>query len=114
MKRLSWANKFLPKQSGLTLVELMIAMVLALFIIGAVISVFMQTKNSTRVNETVGRIQENGRFALRLLAEDLKHAGFFGKLHQISGVGDDASLESVPNDCGSATKWLYDLSEGIN
>lgn len=64
------------RQQGFTLVELMIAMVLGLFLVGGVLSVFLSNSQTYRTNEALSRVQENGRFALEFLASDLRHAGF--------------------------------------
>ena len=51
-------------QSGVTLVELMIAMVLGLLVSGGIITVFLTTSNSNRVQNQLARLQEEGRYAI--------------------------------------------------
>lgn len=63
-------------QRGFTLVELMIAMTIGLFLSVGVIALFMGTKQSYRANEGMARVQENGRFAVEYLARDVRQAGF--------------------------------------
>lgn len=65
----------LRKQSGYTLIELMIAMVLGLVIIGGVISVFVSNQQSFRTNENLGRLQENARISFELMAREIRQAG---------------------------------------
>ncbi|PIE20464.1 MAG: hypothetical protein CSA61_01705 [Neptuniibacter caesariensis] len=67
-----------PQEKGFSLIELMIAMVLGLFIVGGVIVVFIGSSQSFNSNESLSRVQENGRFALELIARDLRNAGFKG------------------------------------
>ncbi|WP_299197727.1 PilW family protein [uncultured Amphritea sp.] len=62
-------------QTGFSLIELMIALVLGLFIIGGVMAVFIGSSASFSSNESLSRVQENGRFALEILAEDLRNTG---------------------------------------
>ncbi|MBN1008035.1 PilW family protein [Amphritea pacifica] len=62
-------------QRGFSLIELMIALVLGLFIIGGVLAVFIGSSASFNSNESLSRVQENGRFALEILAEDLRNTG---------------------------------------
>ncbi|MBK5964019.1 hypothetical protein CCR95_07940 [Thiocystis minor] len=64
------------KNSGFTLVELMVAMTVGLFISAGVISLFIGTKQSYRANEGMARSQENGRFAIDHLSRDLRQAGY--------------------------------------
>ncbi|MAY42818.1 MULTISPECIES: PilW family protein [unclassified Neptuniibacter] len=66
------------KEKGFSLVELMIALVLGLFVIGGVISVFIGSSQSFRSNEALSRVQENGRFALELIAQDIRNTGYKG------------------------------------
>jgi type IV pilus assembly protein PilW len=61
-------------QSGVTLVELMIAMVLGLLVSGGIITVFLTTSNSNRVQNQLARLQEEGRYAIGRLVSDLRMA----------------------------------------
>lgn len=65
-------------QSGYTLVELMVGVVLGLLITAAVIQTYLSTKQTYRVTEGVSRVQENARFGLHFITEDLRNAGFSG------------------------------------
>lgn len=66
------------RQTGLSLIELMIAMVVGLILIAGVLSVFMSSRKSYGVNGAMGRIQENGRFALSFVDHDTRMAGYMG------------------------------------
>lgn len=70
-----------PRRSmqGLSLVELMIAMTLGLIVLAALVSVFANTSASRAELERVSRQIENGRFAMELLSDDIRHAGFYGE-----------------------------------
>ena len=61
-------------QTGVTLVELMVAMVLGLMVAAGIISVFLSTSGSHRVQGQLGRLQEDGRFAITRLVGDLRLA----------------------------------------
>lgn len=90
-------------QQGLTIVEIMIAMVLSLILTAGVIEVFLGSKNTYRVNEAVSRLQEEGRMALELLSRDVRMAGFSG----CSRYGP------VTNTLNSTSNLAYDFSVGI-
>lgn len=66
------------KQLGLTLVELMIGLVIGMIIIGAVLYVFLGSRLTYQYNDTMGRIQENGRIAVDMMENDLRMTGFIG------------------------------------
>ncbi|MCW8944124.1 MAG: PilW family protein [Sedimenticola sp.] len=64
------------KATGFGLVELMIAMVIGLFLIGGVIQIYATSSADRRVTEGLSRMQENGRFANEFLSRDIRMAGF--------------------------------------
>ncbi|GAA4358004.1 hypothetical protein GCM10023165_52520 [Variovorax defluvii] len=66
------------RNRGFTLVELMVAIVLSLFLMIGLISLLVSTVNSRSELDKTGRQIENGRYALQLLAEDIQMAGFVG------------------------------------
>lgn len=65
-------------QKGMTLIEIMIAMLIGVFLIGGVLQIFIGTKQSYRMQEGLSRLQENGRFAMDFLTKDIRMAGYLG------------------------------------
>lgn len=63
-------------QMGLSLVELMVAMALGLLLMTGVVQVFLSSRQTYAVNEAMGRMQENGRFALEFMARSARLAGY--------------------------------------
>lgn len=59
-------SKIIQKQKGLTLIELMIAMVLGIILAGSVTGLFVTSKQNYRIQESNSRLQENSRFAMFL------------------------------------------------
>ena len=86
-------------QRGLTLVELMVAMLLGLIIIGVVLSVFLAGKQSFRTNYAIGEVGDSGRIAFELLARDVRQAGLTGcgNLGRVANV-----LNNGTNNAGTA------------
>lgn len=66
------------QQAGLSMVELLVAMVLGLFLIGGVIQLFVSSKATYRVQEGLSRVQEAGRYAIEHLTADIRSAGYIG------------------------------------
>ncbi|WP_234419102.1 PilW family protein [Parazoarcus communis] len=62
-------------QAGLTLVELMIAMTLGLFLLLGLTNVFLAQRQSFRVNENLSQMQNNTRVAFELMAREIREAG---------------------------------------
>lgn len=61
---------------GFSLIELLVAMTLGLFILGGVMSVFISSKQSYAQQDALGQMQENARFTLEMLTRDTRMAGF--------------------------------------
>lgn len=65
-----------PYQQGLTLVELMIALVVSLLLLAGVIQIFLGAHQSYRMDNGLSRVQNNGRYAVHRLQHDLRMAGY--------------------------------------
>lgn len=66
------------RQLGFSLIELMIAITLGFVVIGALGTVFLGARQSYRVQDGMSRLQENGRYAMDLMARDIRQAGYVG------------------------------------
>lgn len=62
--------------NGFTLVELLIAVVISLFLIGGAILMYLSGSATTRDARELSRIQENLRFASDFIVRDLRNAGY--------------------------------------
>lgn len=65
-------------QRGLTLVEIMVALVIGLILMAGIIELFISSKQTYTLHESISRVQENGRFAVDQLSRDLRMAGHMG------------------------------------
>lgn len=83
---------------GFSLVELMVAMVLGLMLIGGVIQVFVGNKLMFDTNIGVARMQENARFALAEIARDLRMAGYRGCNSDAVQLANLVKIGNVAND----------------
>ena len=69
------------RQAGVSLVELMIGITIGLFLLIGVVSVFGNSNRVyTELNQASQQI-ENGRFAVQMVADDVAHAGFYGRYY---------------------------------
>lgn len=64
------------QQLGLSLVELMVALVLGLVLMTGIIQVFLSSRQTYTTNEAMARMQENGRFALEFISRSARLAGY--------------------------------------
>ncbi|MDX7703774.1 MULTISPECIES: PilW family protein [Aeromonas] len=80
---------------GFTLVEWLVAMLLGLFLLAGVFTVFVMSRSSSEDAFDQSELQENGRLAIRLISQDIKWAGFFGAYTgQSTQVGSSLSLSA--------------------
>ncbi len=84
--------------TGLSLIELLIALTLGLFIVAALGQLYRGSSKTYRLNETQAQINENGRFAIDFLSSDLRMAGY------LSCGGPSARIGNSVNANGH---WLY-------
>lgn len=67
------------RQHGFTLAELMVSVALGLMIIAGMTTLFVNNNNAQAALETASRQVENGRYAMQLMATDMRNAGFYGE-----------------------------------
>lgn len=65
---------------GFTLVELMVALAVSLFLLAGVSQVYLSSKQAYRVQDNIARIQESGRLAIGFLSHYLRVAGYRSSL----------------------------------
>lgn len=63
-------------QRGLSLIEVLIAMVMGLLVISAVFNTYMGSARSALFSEGVARMQENGRYGITTMQRGIRLAGF--------------------------------------
>lgn len=84
------------KMRGLSMIELLIAMVMGLTLTAGVMQVYVGNTQTERDQETRARMQENGRFAMTYLANELRMAGYLGCLSTIDENSINNALASPP------------------
>ena len=62
---------------GLTLVELLIAMTVALFLVGGVLTLVQSTRSTFAAQTALAQFQDNERLALSFITEVIESAGYF-------------------------------------
>jgi len=63
-------------QRGFSLVELMVAMVIALILLAGVLQILLGNRESFRYQQNMASLQENGRLASFIIENVIAHAGF--------------------------------------
>ncbi len=88
----------LRSETGVTLIELVAAMVVVSLVLAAAFTAMIGTQRASRVNSLVAQTQQNSRIAMEIMARDIKMAGFgmTGAVGACTAAGAPAPL--VPND----------------
>ncbi|VAW53052.1 hypothetical protein MNBD_GAMMA05-1954 [hydrothermal vent metagenome] len=113
---------------GFTLVEIMVAMVIGVIVLGGALSMHSGTRNTQKMNESRMDMVADARFAIEMITYDLRHAGMWGGTNKeglITCKSTDDTCSAVPssvnlptvatNDCASAGSdlWAYNLTRPI-
>lgn len=86
-------------QRGLSLIELMVAMSIGLFLLAGAISVLAKGRDLYRTNDAAARLQETARYAISTIEADLRVANYWG-LHSRADLvenGPALNLASIPD-----------------
>jgi type IV pilus assembly protein PilW len=65
------------RQRGYSLVELMIALLIALFLLGGLVTLVMGTRRSNGTQTALSQLQDNERIAMTLIGNVVQNAGYF-------------------------------------
>jgi type IV pilus assembly protein PilW len=87
-------------QIGISLVEVLVAMVISLFLLAGIVQVYLANSASYSFTNAVSRVQENARYAMDIMAQDLRMAGFFGCA--VYDPEDPAAMDLLVNNLNTA------------
>jgi type IV pilus assembly protein PilW len=93
-------------QRGFSLVELMVALAIASVLLGALGIMFVNTSNARGDLDRSSRQVESGRYAMQVLGDEIRHAGYYGALANPPPLG--ASVTQLPDACASALATVQD------
>lgn len=92
---------------GMTLVELMVGLAIGMFLVAVMGAVYVGSRSTFVAQESGARMQENGRFVMDTLGNDLRMAGFRGC------VNGSAAQPPVDNTLNTPTTLLYNFNEPV-
>lgn len=72
--------------AGLSIVEALVTMVILMITLGGVYQIFHSNSLTYRMQEGLARVQENGRFAMDFLVNDIRMAGYLGCISTVQSV----------------------------
>jgi type IV pilus assembly protein PilW len=107
------------RQSGLTLVELLVALAIGSFLIIGAVQIYNQSRQAFVINESIARVQETAQFAMDTIEADLRMASNWGRTSRALAVDNRAVLGDPnpgglpePADCGDG--WALDIAMTID
>jgi len=65
-------------QAGVSLIELMVALLIGLFLMIGAVTIYTQSRSTYRALDATSRVQEKARYALAVLEADIRMANFWG------------------------------------
>ena len=104
----------MQNQKGLTLIELLTALTLSLFLIAGLFQLVVSSRSTFSMETALAGIQESGRFALHYMAQDIRLVGYQGCADPDSVNPSVIALGAPTNDFrGDAIKG-YEVTNNFN
>ncbi len=100
----NWAKN--GRQQGFSLIEILIALLIGIFVTMGVIQIFISSKQTYRMQEALARIQESGRFALDFLDRDIRMAGY-------RGCASRSTTTPITNLLNNASSYIYNYTNSV-
>lgn len=95
---------------GVSIVEIMIALTLGMIVLAALATFFASTSAARQELERTSRQVENGRFAIELISDDLRLAGFYGEMTLQVANASNLPVSGWPSPCSTVpTDWAASL-----
>jgi len=114
--------------SGVSLIELMVALTIGLVILSGTLAVYMKARDIYSSNEAISRLQEDARYAMNLIESDVRMANYWGLMSRALFIDNSAcsgspTSVSVTGTCGTSvacpsgavtTDWTFDADNYID
>ena len=106
--------------TGVTLVELMVALAIGSFLIIGAVTVATQSRQAFLVNESIAKVQETAQFAIDTIEADLRMASNWGQTSRSDSI-DGRATDTDPDPygvlaggaAGCGATWALDLTRPI-
>jgi len=111
-------NNMNKRQQGFSLIEMMLAMLIGIIIMGGILSVYTNTRDLQRSSEDQVNLVTDARFAMETIGYDLRHAGVYGATNlpkllacRLGDASCPAVLPLATGDC--LGQWYINVEEPI-
>jgi len=110
-------TRMLREESGFTLVEIMVSLMVTLIIVAGAYAVFAVQNQSANVQNEVAAMQQNGRIAMDALVAEIRRGAYnnpedsAGATVTIDATGSSIEIEKDVDDDGSISDTTTDTSD---
>jgi len=105
-----YKNCSIQSNFGFTLVELVVGLFLSIFIVGIAFTYFVSSSQTFRVQTSESIMQENARFAIEILTQNLRLAGL--NPSNDAGLAENLGTILTANICSDTEAGLADGANG--
>src|ERR1700680_1633666 len=77
MRKSHWRARAMHRQQGYTLVELMIALLIGLFLLGGLMTIVQDNRRSFSSQNQLAQLQDSERLAMTIMTDVIQSAGYF-------------------------------------
>jgi type IV pilus assembly protein PilW len=104
--------------SGMSLVELLVALAIGSFLMIGAVQVYNQSRQAFVINESIARVQETAQFAMDTVESDLRMASNWGMHSRGTAIEGraligDANPLGLPAPGGCGADWALDLNRPV-
>ena len=99
------------RQRGMTILELMVASTIALFMLVGVSELYLSSLAGEKTNVDATDIGANGRYAMEVLRRELMHAGFRGVTWAEPTIPVTTTISTITGECASG--FVTNLRQGV-
>lgn len=111
------------QQRGISLVDLLASLLISSIIMAGVVQVYSSQAGTSRLQENLSELQESGRFALQIIARDIRSSAYAGctapknlQDGDFNNTLDDGSVGDMIDPISGVVGWEYDgtaYGEGV-
>ena len=97
------------RQQGYTIIELMVAITISLIVLVALVTLFARNSGERRAIERTNEQTEDGRYALQVIGDDLRNAGYLATFSPGTFAAPNPQLTApttLPNPCATTVAAL--------
>lgn len=113
------SKKSMRTQTGMTMVELMVALAIGSFLMIGAVQIYNQSRQAFVINDSIARVQETAHFAMDTIENDLRMASNWGRTSRALSIEGRSILGDKnpralpePNVCGDG--WALDVALSVD